>query len=138
MYVVVELWGGESLGVKSNRVDFGVVQRYNRENGSEGVVRGISFEDDLCVWNPMSQNQSSGEGFFEHFKEFPAFQGEIPNNSFPSQMREQNHNIEVVKYESLVKVCKSEKGLNVLDFAWFRPFLDGLDLVIGHSETSQR
>ena len=46
--------------------------------------------------------------------------------------REQNHDIRVVKNESPVKVCKSEKRLNVLDFAQFRPFLDGLDLVIGH------
>ena len=66
MYVIVELRGGESPGVKSNWVEFGVIWRYDGENGGEGVVRGVSFEDDLCVWNPMSQYQSSGEGFFEH------------------------------------------------------------------------
>ena len=55
MYVIVELWGSESLGVKSNQVDFGVVQRYNRENGGEGIVGGVGFEDDLHIWNPMSQ-----------------------------------------------------------------------------------
>ena len=55
MYVVVELRGGESLGVKGNQVDFRVVQRCDRENGGEGVVRGVSFKDDLHVWNPISQ-----------------------------------------------------------------------------------
>ena len=54
MYIVVELQGGESLGVKGGRVDLGVVQRGNGENGSEGIVRGIGFEDNLYIWNPMS------------------------------------------------------------------------------------
>ena len=80
----------------------------------------------------MSQCWSGGEGFFEHFEGFPAFWSEIPNNSFCSQTCEQNCDIGVVKYESLVKVCESETGLNVCDFAWFRPFLDGLDLVSSH------
>ena len=53
VYVVVELWGGEGPGVKSNRVDFGIIQRCDRENGGEGIVRGDGFEDDLCIWDPM-------------------------------------------------------------------------------------
>ena len=80
----------------------------------------------------MSQYWSSDEGFFEGFKGFPAFWSEVPNNPFSSQMCEQNCDIGVVKNESLIKVGKFEKGLDVLDFAWFRPFLDGLDLVISH------
>ena len=43
-----------------------------------------------------------------------------------------NCDIRVVKNKSPIKVSKSEKGLNVLDFAQFGPFLDGLDLIIGH------
>ena len=54
------------------------------ENGGKGVVGGISFKDDLHIWNPMSQYQSSAEGFFECFKGFPAFRSEVPNNSFSS------------------------------------------------------
>ena len=53
MYVVVELQGSEGLGMKSDRVDFRVVWRCDRENGGEGVVGGVGFEDDLCVWDPM-------------------------------------------------------------------------------------
>ena len=132
MYIVVELWGGEIPGVKRNQVDFGVIWRCDRENGGEGVVGGVSFKDDLCVWDPMSQYRSGGEGLFECFTGFPAFWGEVPNDSFSSQMRERNHDIRVVKNESLKKVSESEKGLNGLDFAQFRPFLDGLDLLIGH------
>ena len=54
MYIVFELWGSESPGVKGNQVNFRVVWRYDRENGGKGIVGGIGFEDDLCVWNLMS------------------------------------------------------------------------------------
>ena len=132
MYVIVELWGSEGPGVKSNRVDFGIIQRCDRENGGEGVVGVISFKDDLRIWNLMSQYWSSGESFFEHFKGFPAFQSEVPCNPLSSQTHEQNCNIGIVKNESLIKICKFKKGLNVLDYVQFGPFLDGLDLVISH------
>ena len=111
---------------------FGVVWRHNREDGSESIVGGISFKDDLCIQNPMSQYQSSSEGFFECFEGVSAFGGEVPSNSFSGQTREQNHDIGVVKDESPIEVSKPEEGLNILDFAWFGPFLDGLDLVVGH------
>ena len=74
MYIVVEPWDGEGPGVKNDRVDFRVVQRYDGGNGSKGIVRGVSFKDDLCIWNPMGQYWSSGAGFFEHFKRFSTFQ----------------------------------------------------------------
>ena len=49
MYVVVELWGGEGPGVKSNQVDFRIIWRCDRQNDGEGIVGGIGFKDDLCV-----------------------------------------------------------------------------------------
>ena len=105
MYVVVELWGSESLGVKSNQV-LGVIRRDDQENGSESIVEGVSSEEDLCIRNPMSQYWCSGEGFFEHFKGLSAFWSEIPNTSFSSQIHEWNHDIRVVN-ESPVKICES-------------------------------
>ena len=124
MNIVVELQSGKGLRVKSDWMYFRAVWRYNQENGSEGVVRGVSFKDDLCIWNPMSQYWSGGERFFECFEGFPAFQGEISNKPFSSQTCEQNRYIRVVKNEFLINISESEKGLNVLDFAQFGPFLD--------------
>ena len=119
-------------------MDLGAVVRDDRENGSEEIVRGIGFEDNLCFWNLMSQYWCGCKGLLECFEVFPGLWSEVPNNSFSSNMHEWNCDIRVVKNESPVKICESRKGLNVLDFSWFRPFLDGLDLVIGHGETSQR
>ena len=70
--------------MKGDQVNFRVIQRYDRENGGEGVVGGIVFKDNLCIWNPMSQYWSGGEGVFESFKGFSAFQSEIPNKSISS------------------------------------------------------
>ena len=64
MYVIVELWGSEGPGVKGNWVDFRAVWRYNGENGGKGAVRDVSFKDDLCIWNLMSQYWSGGRSFF--------------------------------------------------------------------------
>ena len=64
MYIVVELRGGGGLGVKSDRVDFGIVWRCDQENGGEGVVGGVSFKDDLCIWNPVGQYRGRGKGPF--------------------------------------------------------------------------
>ena len=50
-------------------MDFRVVQRCDRENGGKGVVGGVGFEDDLHVWNLMSQYQSSGKGFLRVSKD---------------------------------------------------------------------
>ena len=82
MNVIVELWSGEGPRVEGDWMYFGVVWRHNGEDGGESVVRGIGFEDDLCIWNPMSQYRSSSEGFFECFEGVSALQGEVPSDSF--------------------------------------------------------
>ena len=38
----------------------------------------------------------------------------------------------------MVEVGETEEGLNVLDFVWFRPILDNLDFVGGHSQAVGR
>ena len=80
----------------------------------------------------MSQYCGRGKGLFEGFEGFPTFQSEVPSDPLSSQTCERNCNIGIVKNESPIKICKSEKGLDVLDFVQFGPFLDGLDLIIGH------
>ena len=37
-----------------------------------------------------------------------------------------------------IEVGKTKEGLNVLDFVWFRPILDDLDFVGGHSQAVRR
>ena len=62
--VVFELRRGKSLRVKSNQMNFTVGWRYGGKDSSEGVVRGIRFNDKWRAWNPVSQDWRGGEGLF--------------------------------------------------------------------------
>ena len=48
-------------------MDFGIIRRDNQENGGKSIVGGVSFEDNSCVWKPMSQYWYSGEGLLKDF-----------------------------------------------------------------------
>ena len=63
--IVVELRQGKSPRVKGNQINFTVGQRYGGKDSSEGVVQGICFNDKWGAWNPVGQDEHSGEGFFQ-------------------------------------------------------------------------
>ena len=54
------------------------------------------------------------------------------------KLHEGNDNVGVVVDESTVKVHKSEEGLNVLNFPWFRPIRNGLNFLCRHGESVGR
>ena len=65
MYVIVELRHGESLGVKGNQVEFGVVWRCNRENGSKDIVM-LLFMERVHICSPHNDRPSTkGPGLSE-------------------------------------------------------------------------
>ena len=59
--VVVELQGSKSLGVISHGVDFTGVC-FNGEDGTKGIVRGVSLNNDRSIRDPMSENRCRGKG----------------------------------------------------------------------------
>ena len=60
--VVVELRQDKSLRVKGDWMNFTISQRYGGKDSSQGIVQGVRFNDKQCAWNPVSQDQRSGEG----------------------------------------------------------------------------
>lgn len=58
--IVVKLRSRESARVEGHRVDLLVDD--DGENAAKGVVRGISFDDDLCTRIPLNQSWGGGEG----------------------------------------------------------------------------
>ena len=46
-----------------------------------------------------------------------------------------NHDVGIVGNEAAVEISETQKGLNVLDFLWFRPILDSLDFSGRHLQT---
>ncbi|KIM63316.1 hypothetical protein SCLCIDRAFT_117979, partial [Scleroderma citrinum Foug A] len=64
--------------------------------------------------------------------------GEFPRSVFAGKPHEGSNNVGVVVDESVVKVCESEEGLNVLNFPRFQPIGNGLNFLCGHEESIGR
>ena len=64
MGVIVELRISESLGVKSNGVDFTRICN-NRQNYSKSIVRGIGFHNKRFIGNPTSKDRGRSESGFQ-------------------------------------------------------------------------
>ena len=60
MSVIVQLRSGKGAGVKSDRVDL-IVGASNREDGSNGVVKGIGLYSDRSIRGPVNKHQHGGE-----------------------------------------------------------------------------
>jgi len=67
MHVVVQLCYSESVGVKGHQMNF-IFFITNRKNCSESIVQNISFHNELSIGNPMSEDESKHECFFERIK----------------------------------------------------------------------
>src|SRR5438309_11034083 len=105
------------------------------EDCREGIVRGISFDDDRSVRDPVSKYWGSGECFFEYVEGFTGLLGELIRDPLTSEMSEGDHNIGVVKNETSIEIGEAKKGLDILDFPWLRPILYNLNLCLVHGES---
>ena len=68
VYIVVQLHGVENPGVESNWMYLVVGWRYYGQDCCKSVIRGVSFDNEWGIRNPMHEDRSSHEGFFEYFK----------------------------------------------------------------------
>jgi len=108
------------------------------EDCHEGIVRGISFDDDWLIQDPVSKYWDSGECFFEYVEGFAGLLGELIRDPLTGKTSEGDHDIGVVENETSIEVGKAEKGLNILDFPQLRPILYDLDLCLVHGESLRR
>jgi hypothetical protein len=64
-----------------------------------------------------------------------AFVIEVPRGILSCQTSEGSGDFGVAIDEPAVEIGKAKKGLNVFDFAWFRPIKDSLHFVFSHAES---
>ena len=57
MSVIVELQSRQSLKIVDNRPNL-LIRTMNRENASNGIVRGICLHNNWSIWNPMGEDRS--------------------------------------------------------------------------------
>ena len=79
MYVVIQLCYSESVGVKSNWMNF-IIFINNEENCSESIVQSISFHNELSIRSLMSEDRSRSECLLERVESFMTRGVELPRN----------------------------------------------------------
>ena len=134
--VVVEFGGGKRPGVESDRMNF--VGDNDGKDGTEGVVRGVSFNDDLSVGVPLNEDRSGGEGLLQRIKGILTLISPSPRGGLARQPSKRNCDVRVVRDETTVEVGKSEERLYVLYLSRSWPFQDRPDFLRGHAEALRR
>ena len=86
----------------------------------------------------MSKDWGRSESEFKLIECVLALLGEIPGEAFARKPSEWDSDGRISINKSSVEVCKTEEGLDVVDFARFRPILNALDFVVSHGETLGR
>src|SRR6266511_2661391 len=102
-----------------------VIFRDNGENGGEGVVGGVSLDDNRVVWDPVREDWSRGKRLLEHLEGCGCLAGEAG---------ERNNNVGVVENEATIKIGEAKEGLHVLHFSRLGPILNYLHLCLVHGE----
>ena len=83
----------------------------------------------------MSKDWGRNESEFKLIECISALLGEIPGEAFARKPGEWDSDGRISINKSSVEVRKTEEGLDVTDFARFRPILNAFDFVISHGET---
>src|SRR6266568_52682 len=116
--------------MESDRVEMTIFSG-DGEDCREGIVQGISFDDDQSVRDPVSKYRGSGECFFEYVEGFMGLLGELIRGPFTSKTSEGDHNIGVIENETLIEIGEAKEGLDILYFLQLRPILYDLNLLLG-------
>src|SRR6267154_1077571 len=116
------------VGDQSDRAEL-IIRTLDRENTSDGIIGGISLNDNGHIRHPVRKHRSSGEGGLESGESSPTIVGEVPRGIFASKTSEGNHDVGVVINEPPIEIGEAQEGLNVLHLARLRPVTDRLDFV---------
>ena len=79
MCVIIQLHHSESVGVKSNWMNF-IIFINNGEDCSKSIVRSISFHNKLCIGNLMSEDRSRDKCLLERVKSITIGGVKLPRN----------------------------------------------------------
>ena len=84
MCIIVQLCHSESAGVKGNWMNF-IFFVNNGKDCSESIVQSISFNDELSIRNPMSENGSRDKCFLERIESIMTEGVELLRNVLPDE-----------------------------------------------------
>jgi len=90
--VVVQLYCGESAGVKGHWMNF-IFFINNGRDCSESIVQSISFHNKLSIGNLMSEDRSGSECFLEKIESTTTGGVELLRNVLPDEACQWNDNV---------------------------------------------
>ena len=67
--VIIEFRGTEGAGMESHRVDFTRIS-LDGEDGTQSIIRGISFYNDRFIRDPVGQDRCGDESRFQGLEGF--------------------------------------------------------------------
>ncbi|KIO14405.1 hypothetical protein M404DRAFT_120976 [Pisolithus tinctorius Marx 270] len=137
MGIIVEFWCGHGARVESDWAEF-TIGAGDRQNASNGIVRGVSFNCKQSIRNPVSENRSGAEGILQAEESGVALLRKVPRSTLSHEASERNDDVGVVINESSVEVCKAEERLDVSHLPQLRPVTNCLNLLSRHGETGGR
>jgi len=92
MYIIIQLYHGESTGVKGDWMNF-IFFIHNRKDYSESIVQSISFHNKLSIGNPVHENKNRDEYFLQGVESTMIGEIELPENVLPGETYQWNNNI---------------------------------------------
>ena len=92
MSIVVQLRSGKGVGVKDDGVDL-IIGASNGEDGSDGIVGGVSLYRDRSVGGPVNEHQCGGEHIFQAEEGLLTVIREVPRNSFSGEVGKRDHDV---------------------------------------------
>ena len=101
--IIVQLRSSQGPGVVGDRMNLSVGAS-DRQDASDGIVRGIRFHNDRGVRNEMGKDGCSGEGMLESIEGTSTVLGEVPRSIFLGEPGKRNHDVRVVEYKLEVEV----------------------------------
>jgi len=92
IYVIIQLYCSESVGVKSNWTNF-IFFINNGKDCSKSIVQSISFYNELSIKNPISEDKSRDECLLERVESIMIEEVELPRNVLLDEAYQWNNNI---------------------------------------------
>ena len=91
--------------MESNRVNF-IIGGVDGKDHTKSIVRGIGFDDNRCIGNPMHKNRCCCESFLQSIESIVSRVGEMPWSVLLSESGERNCDVEVVRNKMMVEIGK--------------------------------
>ena len=108
MGVIIEFQGTKGAGMESHRVDFTRIS-LDGEDGTQSIIRGISFYDDRFIRDPVGQDRCRDESGFQGLEGFLGGISKVPWNTLVGQLGKWNHDVGIIGNEVAVKISKAKK-----------------------------